>query len=73
MREAKRLDAISRSPVYSSISEALAGLATIKAYRAEARLKRRNAQLLDTNLVMSLINMSLNRCIAVLLGFLING
>ena len=61
MREVKRLDSISRSPVYSSIGEALTGLATIRAFRAEERLAAHNAGLVDDSAVMSLVNMSLNR------------
>lgn len=61
MREVKRLDAISRSPVYSSIGEELAGLATIRAYRAERRLIERNASLVDRSVVFSLVNQSMNR------------
>ena len=61
VREVKRLDSISRSPVYSSLGEALAGLPTIRAYRAEERLAKRNAALVDTSVVMSLVNMSMNR------------
>jgi len=61
VREIKRLDSISRSPVYSSLGEALAGLPTIRAYRAEQRLASRNARLVDASVVMSLVNMSMNR------------
>ncbi len=61
VREVKRLDSISRSPVYSSIGEALAGLATIRAYRCEERLSARNAALVDNSVIMSLVNMSMNR------------
>ena len=61
VREVKRLDSISRSPVYSSLGEALAGLPTIRAYRAEDRLAKRNAALVDASVVMSLVNMSMNR------------
>ncbi len=62
VREVKRLDSISRSPVYSSIGEALAGLPTIRAYRCEQRLSLRNADLVDGSVIMSLVNMSMNRC-----------
>ena len=62
MREIKRLDAISRSPVYGSIGEELAGLATIRAYRAEGRLITRNADLIDRSVIFSLVNQSMNRC-----------
>ena len=37
-RESKRLDSISRSPVFAHFSETLGGLATIRAYGASARL-----------------------------------
>lgn len=63
MREIKRLDAISRSPVYGSIGEELAGLATIRAYRAEGRLITRNADLIDRSVIFSLVNQSMNRCV----------
>lgn len=62
VREVKRLDSISRSPVYSSIGEALAGLPTIRAFRCEQRLSLRNADLVDASVIMSLVNMSMNRC-----------
>ena len=64
VREVKRLDSISRSPVYSSIGEALAGLPTIRAYRCEGRLSARNADLVDGSVIMSLVNMSMNRWVA---------
>ena len=63
VREIKRLDAISRSPVYGSIGEELAGLATIRAYRAEGRLITRNADLIDRSVIFSLVNQSMNRCV----------
>lgn len=63
VREVKRLDSISRSPVYSSLGEALAGLPTIRAFRAEQRLAKRNAALVNKSVVMSLANMSMNRCV----------
>lgn len=61
VREVKRLDSISRSPVYSSLGEALSGLATIRAFHAESRLSHRNGDLVDRSVVMSLVNMSMNR------------
>ncbi|KAK9802963.1 hypothetical protein WJX72_012534 [[Myrmecia] bisecta] len=65
VREVKRLDAISRSPVYSSIGEGISGVATIRAYRAEERVSRRNCLLVDANVAMSLVNMSMNRWLSV--------
>ncbi|KAL0044905.1 hypothetical protein WJX82_001780 [Trebouxia sp. C0006] len=65
VREVKRLDSISRSPVYSSIGEVINGLPTIRAYRAEDRLSQRNCDLVDNSVVMSLINQSMNRWLSV--------
>ncbi|KAA6418046.1 MAG: ABC transporter C family member 2-like [Trebouxia sp. A1-2] len=65
VREVKRLDSISRSPVYSSIGEVINGLPTIRAYRAEDRLSQRNCNLVDNSVVMSLINQSMNRWLSV--------
>lgn len=56
------MDSISRSPVYTSIGEALNGLPTIRAFKAEQRLTGHNAGLVDNSAVMSLVNQSMNRC-----------
>ena len=64
-REIKRLDAISRSPVYSSINDALNGLATIRAFSSEQRMIERHMQLVDDNVIMSLLNQSINRWLSV--------
>ena len=48
-RELKRLDSVSRSPIYALFSETLDGVATIRAYKAEESLKRRMVKLLDKN------------------------
>eukprot|EP00899_Mesostigma_viride_P003900 jgi/Mesvir1/13510/Mv26306-RA.1 len=64
-REVKRLDSISRSPVYSLISESLSGLATIRAYGAQSRLLAQQGDLLDTNIRFSLLSMSANRWLSV--------
>ncbi|GBG83673.1 hypothetical protein CBR_g37475 [Chara braunii] len=69
-REVKRLDSITRSPVYAQFSEALNGLATIRAYRAHSRLSRASAQAVDTNVRFTLVNMSANRWLSIRLEFL---
>ena len=61
VREVKRLDAISRSPLYGCVGDAIGGLATIRAYRGEGRLVGRCEELLDRNIAMSLVNQSANR------------
>lgn len=48
-RETKRLDSISRSPVYSQFSETLGGLSTIRAYGLALRFKRQFEEKLDQN------------------------
>ena len=48
-RELKRLDVISKSPVFAHLSETLAGLATIRAFRAEPRFSAEFTRRLDAN------------------------
>ena len=46
--EAKRLDSILRTVLYAGFSEALNGLGTIRAYRAEERFIRDSERKLDS-------------------------
>lgn len=46
-RELKRLDSVSRSPLYALLSETLDGVPTIRAFDAEPALLRRMTSLLD--------------------------
>ena len=69
-REVKRLDSITRSPVYAQFGEALNGLATIRAYKAYDRMASVNGKTMDTNVRFTLVNMSSNRWLAVRLEFL---
>ncbi|KAI8834383.1 P-loop containing nucleoside triphosphate hydrolase protein [Chytriomyces cf. hyalinus JEL632] len=48
-RELKRLESISRSPLYAHISECMAGLATIRAYADQNRFIRKMHALVDAN------------------------
>ncbi|KAJ3384086.1 Multidrug resistance-associated protein 1, partial [Entophlyctis sp. JEL0112] len=48
-RELKRLDALTRSPLYSHINESMTGVNTIKAYREDARFIRKTDALIDQN------------------------
>ena len=48
-RELKRLDSVTRSPVFSHFSETLTGLVTIRAYGASSRFSEQNMENLDTN------------------------
>ncbi|KAJ4837826.1 Multidrug resistance-associated protein 1 [Turnera subulata] len=64
-REVKRLDSISRSPVYAQFGEALNGLSTIRAYKAYDRMADINGRSMDNNIRFTLVNMSSNRWLAI--------
>ncbi|KAK4259954.1 hypothetical protein QN277_006228 [Acacia crassicarpa] len=64
-REVKRLDSISRSPVYAQFGEALNGLSTIRAYKAYDRMADINGKAMDNNIRFTLVNMSGNRWLAI--------
>ena len=64
-REVKRLDSITRSPVYAQFSEALNGLSTIRAYKAYDRMASINGRSMDNNIRFTLVNMSSNRWLAI--------
>jgi ABC-type multidrug transport system fused ATPase/permease subunit len=49
-RELKRLDSISRSPLYALLGETLNGLPTIRAYGAQDRFIQNNYGLIDTSI-----------------------
>lgn len=48
-RELKRIDSVSRSPLYAQIGETLGGLATIRAFREESRFVSLNEKLVRNN------------------------
>ncbi|ORY47490.1 P-loop containing nucleoside triphosphate hydrolase protein [Rhizoclosmatium globosum] len=48
-RELKRLDALTRSPLYAHVSESMTGVATIRAYRVQPRFISKTDTLIDTN------------------------
>ncbi|KAJ0758078.1 putative ABC-type xenobiotic transporter [Helianthus annuus] len=64
-REVKRLDAITRSPVYAQFGEALNGLSTIRAYKAYDRMAKINGNSMDNNIRFTLVNMGANRWLAI--------
>lgn len=69
-REVKRMDSITRSPVYAQFGEALNGLATIRAYKAHDRMARMNGHAMDTNLRFTVVTITSNRWLAIRLEFL---
>lgn len=48
-RELQRLESVTRSPIYSKFSEALAGVATIRAYRRESYFTTASDALMELN------------------------
>ncbi|KAJ3397885.1 Canalicular multispecific organic anion transporter 2, partial [Chytriomyces hyalinus] len=48
-RELKRLDALTRSPLYSHITESMTGVNTIRAYREQSRFIAKTDMLIDQN------------------------
>lgn len=50
-RQLKRLESTSKSPIFSHLSETLAGVSTIRAYKAEHRFIKMMQFYLDENLV----------------------
>ncbi|KAL7855414.1 hypothetical protein AOLI_G00190180 [Acnodon oligacanthus] len=49
-RQLRRLDSVSRSPIYSHFGETVAGLSVIRAYRHQERFLERNKVTIDDNL-----------------------
>eukprot|EP01104_Vermistella_antarctica_P012859 TRINITY_DN3793_c1_g3_i1.p1 TRINITY_DN3793_c1_g3~~TRINITY_DN3793_c1_g3_i1.p1 ORF type:complete len:1624 (-),score=345.41 TRINITY_DN3793_c1_g3_i1:937-5808(-) len=64
-REIKRLDSISRSPIYAHFTETLHGTATIRAYGAEERFTKDNEVKLDLNQRAYFMRTSVNRWLGV--------
>ncbi|XP_051136193.1 ABC transporter C family member 2-like isoform X2 [Andrographis paniculata] len=64
-RETKRLDSITRSPVYAQFGEVLNGLSTIRAYKAYDHMAQINGQSMDNNVRFTLLTISGNRWLAI--------
>ncbi|KAH7041035.1 P-loop containing nucleoside triphosphate hydrolase protein [Microdochium trichocladiopsis] len=69
-RELKRLDSVSRSPIYAHFQESLGGISTIRAYRQQDRFELENEWRVDTNMKAYFPSISANRWLAVRLEFL---
>ncbi|KAL3024387.1 hypothetical protein AAZX31_04G118000 [Glycine max] len=59
-REVKRMDSITRSPVYAHFGESLNGLSSICAYKAYDRMAHINGKFMDNNIRFTLVNISSN-------------
>ncbi|RIA93900.1 ATP-binding cassette transporter 1 [Glomus cerebriforme] len=69
-RELKRLDSVTRSPIYAHFQETLGGLTTIRAYQQVNRFITENEIRLDVNQKAYFPSFSCNRWLAVRLEFL---
>lgn len=72
-RQLKRLESISRSPIYSHFSETLSGTSTIRAFGKQKEFILQNEQLVDKNQETYYPNIVSNRWLAVRLEFIGNG
>lgn len=69
-RELKRLDSVSRSPIYAHFQETLGGITTIRAYRQQKRFALENEWRVDANLRAYFPSINANRWLAVRLEFI---
>lgn len=69
-RELKRLDSISKSPIFAHFSETLAGLSSLRAYRALTRFIGYNEENLDYNNRAYFSMVTANRWLSIRLEFL---
>ena len=60
-RELKRLDSVSRSPIYAHFQESLGGITTIRAYRQQLRFAMENEWRVDANLRAYFPSINANR------------
>ncbi|KAJ7760397.1 P-loop containing nucleoside triphosphate hydrolase protein [Mycena metata] len=64
-RELKRLDAVSKSPIFAWFSESLAGVSTIRSFNQQPIFIRANQRHVDRNQICYLPSISVNRWLAV--------
>jgi ATP-binding cassette subfamily C (CFTR/MRP) protein 1 len=64
-RELKRLDSVSRSPIYAHFQESLGGITTIRAFRQQKRFALENEWRVDANLRAYFPSINANRWLAV--------
>uniref|UniRef100_A0A8C6SSY5 Uncharacterized protein n=1 Tax=Neogobius melanostomus TaxID=47308 RepID=A0A8C6SSY5_9GOBI len=71
-RQLRRLDSVSRSPIYSHFGETVSGLSVIRAYGHQERFLRHNEKTIDENLKSVYPWIVSNRWVAVRLEFVGN-
>ncbi|XP_035982687.1 canalicular multispecific organic anion transporter 1 [Fundulus heteroclitus] len=71
-RQLRRLESVSRSPIYSHFGETVSGLSVIRAYNHQERFLKHNEQTIDENLKTIYFRIMSNRWLAIRLQFLGN-
>ena len=69
-RELKRLDSVSRSPIYAHFQDSLSGMSTIRSYRQTKRFSQENEWRVDANIRAFFPSISSNRWLAIRLEFI---
>jgi ATP-binding cassette, subfamily C (CFTR/MRP), member 1 len=71
-RELKRIDAVSKSPIYAQFSETLNGVSTIRAFNSQLRFMGKNFQLNDAYSTAYFANNAANRWLGIRLELIGN-
>ncbi|WAQ96707.1 MRP1-like protein [Mya arenaria] len=71
-RQLKRLESVSRSPIYSHFGETVTGVTTVRAYRQQERFIETSETKVDNNLVCHYPSIISNRWLAIRLEFVGN-
>ncbi|KLO11533.1 metal resistance protein YCF1 [Schizopora paradoxa] len=68
-RELKRLDAVTKSPIFAWFSESLGGLTTIRAFSQQDVFNKQNEARIDRNQICYMPSISINRWLGIRLEF----
>lgn len=60
-RQLKRLESVTRSPIYTQFSETITGAQTIRAYRHQDRFQEQSEKMVEENIVYFFAGWAANR------------